>query len=125
LIFLSLVIAAAASAIRMWFSDAFVCAVLGIAAHLFEDALIADPAYRFFWPVALQNSGIGIFTETPDILGIANSEVLLIGILLVSGALSRTDAGRRKRVVEYIPAGGDTEHEMILARSHCRIWTKR
>jgi hypothetical protein len=34
LIFLSLVIAAAASAIRIWFSDAFVCAVLGMGAYL-------------------------------------------------------------------------------------------
>ena len=87
LIFFSLVIASAAYAIGMWFSDAFVCAVIGIAAHFFEDALIADPAYRFFWPVSLQNHGIGIFTETPDILGIANSEVLLIGIFLLSGAI--------------------------------------
>jgi membrane-bound metal-dependent hydrolase YbcI (DUF457 family) len=87
LIFLSLVIAAAASAIRMWFPDAFVCAVLGIAAHFLEDALIADPAYRFFWPFSLEKSGIGIFTETRDIIGIANSEVLLIGIVLLSGAL--------------------------------------
>jgi hypothetical protein len=87
LIFFSLVIAAAAAAIGMWFSDAFVCAVFGIAAHFFEDALIADPAYRFFWPFSLQSSGIGIFTETPDILGIANGEVLLFGIILLSGAL--------------------------------------
>jgi len=57
LIFFSLVIAAAAYAIGMWFPDAFVCAIIGIAAHLFEDALIADPAYRFFWPFSLENSG--------------------------------------------------------------------
>jgi membrane-bound metal-dependent hydrolase YbcI (DUF457 family) len=87
LIFFSLVIAAAASAIGVWFPDAFVCAVIGIAAHLFEDALIADPAYRFFWPFSLQNSGIGILTEIPDILGIANGEVILVGIVLLSGAL--------------------------------------
>jgi membrane-bound metal-dependent hydrolase YbcI (DUF457 family) len=87
LIFFSLVIAAAASAIRMWFPDAFVCAVLGIAAHFFEDALIADPAYSFFWPFSFQDSGIGVLSETRDILGVANSEVLVIGIVLLSGAL--------------------------------------
>jgi membrane-bound metal-dependent hydrolase YbcI (DUF457 family) len=87
LIFFSVVIAAAASTARMWFSDAFVCAVIGIAAHFFEDALIADPAYRFFWPFSLQRYGIGIFTETPDVLGIANSEVLLFGFILLSVAL--------------------------------------
>ena len=47
LIFFSLVIAAAASTIGMWFPDAFVCAVIGIAAHFFEDALIADPVPLF------------------------------------------------------------------------------
>jgi hypothetical protein len=77
-----------------------------------KDALIADPAHQFFWPVSLQNHGIGIFTETRDIIGIANSEVLLIGIVRLSGDLSRTDAGRRKRVMEGIPAGRDPEREM-------------
>ena len=87
LVFFSIIIAAIASAIGMWFSDAFVCAVIGIAAHFFEDALIADPVYRFFWPFSLQNKGIGIFKEVPDILGIANSEVLLYGIVLLAIAL--------------------------------------
>jgi hypothetical protein len=87
LMFFSLVIAAAASAIGMWFPDAFVCAIIGVAAHLFEDALVADPAYRFFWPFSFQDSGIGILAVTRDIFGIANSEVLVIGILLLTGAL--------------------------------------
>ena len=87
LVFFSLVIAAAASAIRMRTSDAFICAAIGIGAHFFEDALIANPAYSFFWPVSLQSFGIGIFTETPNILGIGNGEVLLVGFLLLSGSL--------------------------------------
>jgi membrane-bound metal-dependent hydrolase YbcI (DUF457 family) len=87
LMLFSLVIAAAASAIGVWFPDAFVCAIIGVAAHLFEDALIADPAYQFFWPFSFQDSGIGVLAETRDILGVANSEVLLIGILLLFGAL--------------------------------------
>ena len=66
--------------------DAFVCAVIGIGAHFFEDAMIANPAYAFFWPVSAQKFGIGVFTETPDLI-IANSEVLIVGLLLLFGAL--------------------------------------
>jgi hypothetical protein len=86
LIFFSLVVAVAASAIRMRMPDAFVCAAIGIGAHFFEDAMIADPAYAFFWPVSTQKFGIGIFTETPNLI-IANSEVLLVGLLLLLGAV--------------------------------------
>jgi membrane-bound metal-dependent hydrolase YbcI (DUF457 family) len=87
LLFFSLVIAAAASAIRMRPSDAFICAALGIAAHFFEDALIAKPAYSFLWPISMQKFGIGIMTETPNLFGIANSTVLVVGIALLIGAL--------------------------------------
>jgi hypothetical protein len=110
--FFSLVIAAAASVIRISTWDAFVCAAIGIGAHFFEDALIADPAYRFFWPVSLQKFGIGILYETRNIFGIANSEVLLIGILLLSGATVCTDADLWERMVECIPARRDPENEM-------------
>ena len=86
LIFFSIIIALAASAINMRTLDAFVCAAIGIGAHLFEDALIDNPAYRFFWPLSSQKFGIGILTETPDLV-IANSEVLLIGLLLLFGVI--------------------------------------
>jgi hypothetical protein len=87
LIFFSVAIAMVASAFRMRILDSFVCAAIGIGAHFFEDALIADPAYGFFWPLSLQKFGIGIFIERPDIIGIANSEVLLVGFLLLFAAL--------------------------------------
>ena len=77
-------------AVLYWFSIRFIngliCA-LSTVAHLFDDALIANPANAFLRSVSLQNSETGIFTGTPDIPGIANSEVLLTGIILLSGAL--------------------------------------
>ena len=87
LVFFSLVIAAAASAIRMRTSDAFICAAIGIGAHFYEDAMISKSAYTFFWPFTTHYFGIGILTEIPYDLIIANSEVLLVGILLLSGAV--------------------------------------
>nr|QNO52171.1 hypothetical protein MDNCFBIC_00042 [Methanosarcinales archaeon ANME-1 ERB6] len=50
---------------------------------LFEDALIANPAYPFLWPISSQRMGIGIFNYSPDFHGIANEEVLIIGIIAV------------------------------------------
>lgn len=87
LIFFSLVVAVAASLIRMRMLDAFVCAAIGIGAHFFEDAMIANPAYAFFWPLSSQKFGIGVFTETHDLI-IANSEVLLVGLLVLIVAIS-------------------------------------
>jgi hypothetical protein len=71
--------------------DSFLFAGIGFAAHLFEDALIANPAYPFLWPFSLQTFGIGIFNYTLDWHGIANTEVLQVGLVLVlSAAMLRT-----------------------------------
>ena len=87
LIFFSLIIAAAASAIRMRTSDAFICAALGIAAHFFEDALVYKSGYPILWPLSTQRIGIGIMNETPNLFGMANSTVLIVGLTLLIGAL--------------------------------------
>jgi len=50
---------------------------------LFEDALIANPAYPFLWPISSQRLGIGIFNYSRDWYGVANEEVLIIGIIAV------------------------------------------
>ena len=63
--------------------DSFFFASVGFAAHMFEDALIANPAYPFLWPISYQKFGIGIFNYTRDFHGIANKEVLIIGIIAV------------------------------------------
>lgn len=71
----------------LWFSDALVCTFLGYAAHFFEDALVYNPSYAFLWPVYPYRLGIGILQENPDILGIADSSVLAVGMVLLAGAL--------------------------------------
>ena len=63
--------------------DSFFFASVGFAAHMFEDALVFNPAYPFFWPLSIQKFGIGIFNYTRDWHGIANEETLIIGIIAV------------------------------------------
>jgi hypothetical protein len=71
--------------------DSFFFASIGFAAHMLEDALIANPAYPFLWPISSQSFGIGIFNNSCDFHGIANKEVLIIGIIaVVFCALLRT-----------------------------------
>ena len=69
--------------------DSFILANIGFAAHLFEDALVFNPGYRFFWPVSDQIFGIGIidYNNNKDLFGIANTEILIIGIILVISSL--------------------------------------
>ena len=69
------------------FIDGLTCSAIGIAAHLCEDALVYKPAYAFLWPLSAQDFGLGILPETRNILGIASSTVLLIGLILLTGAV--------------------------------------
>jgi hypothetical protein len=72
------------------FIDSFFFAGIGFAAHLFEDALVSNSSYPFLWPLSMQRFGIGIFTYTKDWYGIADKEVLLVGLLfLLSAAILR------------------------------------
>ena len=73
------------------FTDSLLFASLGFAAHLFEDALVFNPAYSFFWPITSQKFGIGLFHYSADLYGIADSRVLLVGLILVGlSAILRT-----------------------------------
>jgi membrane-bound metal-dependent hydrolase YbcI (DUF457 family) len=63
--------------------DSFFFAGIGFTAHLFEDALVFNPGYLFFWPISMQRFGIGIFNYARDWYGIANEETLIIGIIAV------------------------------------------
>lgn len=64
-------------------TDSFFFAGIGFAAHLFEDALVFNPGYPFFWPLSMQEYGIGILNHTRDWYGIANEETLIIGVVAV------------------------------------------
>lgn len=64
----------------------FVLANIGFGLHLFEDALVFRMGYRFFWPISDNIYGIGLMTNYNshrDFYGIANTEVLIIGVILV------------------------------------------
>jgi membrane-bound metal-dependent hydrolase YbcI (DUF457 family) len=78
---------------------------LGFGAHLFEDALVYNPASAFFWPVSSEEYGIGIFSSTRDFLNFANTEVLFFGILAVVLATG-VYITFRKDVWKDIPAIG-------------------
>jgi len=67
--------------------DSFFFAVAGFGAHLFEDALVYKGGYAFFWPLSDQHYGIGAFDYTRDWYGIADKEVLIVGVIALLGAL--------------------------------------
>ncbi len=67
----------------MKFGDSFLFAGIGFGAHIFEDALVFNPGYAFFWPLSEQEFGIGIIKYIPDLYGIANTDVLILGIVAV------------------------------------------
>jgi hypothetical protein len=75
------------------FLDALFLSMLGFGAHLFEDALVYDPGWNILWPISSQEVGFGLLPRIvngeryrADFFQIANSEVLIIGLLLVLAA---------------------------------------
>lgn len=67
--------------------DSFIFANIGFAAHLFEDSLVYSSSdlynhlgYRFFWPISMQKFGFGIVEYNVDFYGIADIEVLGLGL---------------------------------------------
>jgi hypothetical protein len=63
--------------------DTFIFSMVGFIAHMFEDALVANPAYPFLYPFTTGRFGIGLFNYHADILGIADKEVLFFGVMLL------------------------------------------
>jgi hypothetical protein len=91
LIVFSLLVAGVLQWFGIRFIDGLICSAIGIAAHLFEDALVYNPSYPFLWPITSHVFGIGILEGPRNLIGVANSTVLLIGmILLVCAVLVRT-----------------------------------
>lgn len=71
------------------FFDSFFFSIIGFGAHLFEDALVYKAGYPFLWPFSFKPLGIGLLPNIinednyiKDFFGIANYEVLIIGLLL-------------------------------------------
>jgi len=104
------------------FFDALFFSVIGYGAHLFEDALVYDPYYRFLWPFSSKVLGFGILpgmineeNYVRDFFHIANTEVLLIGLLLLLAAfLIRTYFERSSSWIRwYMP---DTVYETFFRK---------
>ncbi|MDG6257133.1 MAG: metal-dependent hydrolase [Methanomicrobiaceae archaeon] len=72
--------------IRLW--EGMLFAGIGFGAHLFEDALVYEVSYALFWPFSDQKCGIGLFNYSRDFYGIADTQVLIIGLVLLGGAVA-------------------------------------
>ena len=80
--------------IRFW--EGMLFAGIGFGAHLLEDALVYETSYALLWPLSDSIYGIGLCEYTRDFYGIADTGVLIVGLLLLAGAValrSRLDGG--------------------------------
>jgi membrane-bound metal-dependent hydrolase YbcI (DUF457 family) len=105
------------------FFDSLFFSMIGFGAHLFEDALVYKSGYMFLWPFSSQILGIGLLPNAlneenyvKDFFGIANTEVLIIGVLLFLVAfLIRTySAGSLSWLKWYMP---DTMYEKFFRKT--------
>ncbi len=75
------------------FFDSFVFTLAGMGAHLFEDALVYPANYMYFWPFSPAKLGLAWLpvgseeSYNANFFHIANTEVLLFGLLLLLLAL--------------------------------------
>ncbi len=84
LLLYAIVVGLLSKIVGMEFKDSAIFAGIGFGAHIFEDVLVYNPGYAVLWPLSNHIFSIGIVEYDPDLYGIANSEVVLIGIILVT-----------------------------------------
>jgi hypothetical protein len=102
------------------FFDAVIFTIIGIAAHLFEDALVYPSNYMYLWPFSREKIGLAWLpmggseeSFSADFFHIANTEVLLIGLFLLFVAiLIRTRAEGSDWVRWYLP--GDLYEKYVM-----------
>jgi hypothetical protein len=91
------------------FRDSFIFAGVGFAAHLFEDALVLTPGYRFLWPLSSNQFSTNLLQYNPDLYCISDSRVLIIGLVAVAlCAILRTryeERGWLKRMFGFSQQG--------------------
>jgi membrane-bound metal-dependent hydrolase YbcI (DUF457 family) len=104
------------------FFDSLFFSITGFGAHLFEDALVYKTGYMFLWPFSSEILGIGLLPNAineenyiRDFFGIANTEVLIIGLLLLLVAsLIRTYVEKSSSWIRwYMP---DTIYEKFFRK---------
>lgn len=83
MLFFAFVTALLLQTIGLRFRVTFLFANIGFMAHMFEDALVFSPAYAFFWPFSAEKFGIGLFEYNTTLYGIADLEILIIGLIMV------------------------------------------
>ena len=76
------------------FFDVPFFAIIGFGAHLFEDAIVYDPGYGFLWPFSSKILGLGLLPNMineenymRNFFGIANTEVLIVGVVFLLVAI--------------------------------------
>ena len=76
------------------FIDSLFFAAVGFGAHLFEDGLVYKVGYMFLWPFSSEIFGLGFLPNMineenyiKDFFRVANTEVLIIGIVLLLVAM--------------------------------------
>jgi len=83
LIYISFIAALVFSKIlKIDYLTAVMCSMMGILLHFIEDFIVYPPAYMYLYPFKMTEYGMNLIPETRD-LGIAGSEVLLVGMLLL------------------------------------------
>ena len=93
------------------FVDSLFFATVGFGAHLFEDALVFKVGYMFLWPFSPEIYGLGLLPNMmneenyiKDFFRIANTEVLIIGIvLLIVAMIIRTYVEGTTWIRWYLP----------------------
>lgn len=92
------------------FKDSFIFAGVGFSAHILEDVLVYNPGYAFLWPLSKHVFSIGIINYQPDWYDIANTEVLLAGILgiILCGTASTLQDGNSSfgRIIKAFTVAG-------------------
>jgi len=96
---------------RIRFLDAFFFAVIGFGAHLFEDALVYEVGYPYLWPLSSKVLGLGLLPNMineenymRNFLGIANTEVMIVGmVFLLVAIIIRTYAEGSTWIRWYVP----------------------
>ena len=94
------------------FIDSLFFATIGFGAHLLEDALVYKVGYMYLWPFVKENLGIGILPNIvseenyiKDFFRVANTEVLIIGIVfLIVALIIRTYLEGPTWIRWYLPA---------------------
>jgi len=94
----------------------------GFAAHLLEDALVyKNPSSAVFWPLSPQEVGIGLLPNSRNFFSVANTEVLAIGMGLLTLAvgtsllINRTGWARLPWAVVRIP------EEILSNMRYCNL----